>query len=202
MLVGTRHTRALWRTVAVPFLVAGLVVPAYSQSGRGTGIIAAESAPVLLLPDRARMSLRTLAAGTPVFVIGAEGEWLHIEFQDERFGLRIGYVLKVHVKIEESTAAGELAKRLAAAQAAARKSTETDSPRQDGTLVPSTTCRRVACIPAEDLMRTRPPVVSQQISFSRGTSGPVVRRWTSDRGPRQIHFLPSSHILTHCVRST
>jgi hypothetical protein len=127
----------------------------------------AENAPILLLPDRARLPLRTLAAGTPVFVIGAEGEWLHIEFQDERFGLRVGYVLKAHVKVEESTAAGELAKRLAAAEAAARKVTETDSSRQNGTLAPSITCRRIDCIPAEDLMRTRPPVVvSQQISLA------------------------------------
>ena len=153
MFVGTRQPGARWRRLAFPCLIVAMVIPVYSQSGRSAGTIVADGAPVLLLPDPSRPPLTKLAAGTAVRVIGTEGEWLNIEFQDDRFGPRVGYVLKAHVKIAEQTAAGETA------QAAARKLAETNSSKPNGVPPPSVSCHRIDCIPAKDLMNTRPPLL-------------------------------------------
>lgn len=60
----------------------------YVQSARAAGSMA-----VRLLPDFERLPLTTLPPGTQVKVIRREGDWVHIQFRDERYGDRSGYVL-------------------------------------------------------------------------------------------------------------
>jgi Outer membrane protein beta-barrel domain len=57
----------------------------------GTGTTTAD-APVYLLPDRTRVPLRVLEAGTSVRILEETEGWVRIEFRDPQFGTRVGYV--------------------------------------------------------------------------------------------------------------
>jgi hypothetical protein len=59
--------------------------------------ITATSAPVFVLPDNTRTPLRTLAPGTRLRVLRESGDWLRVEFQDPRWGSRVGYIERKHV---------------------------------------------------------------------------------------------------------
>ena len=142
------------------WLLAGvIVIVAHSQSAGTTATIVTDRAPVLLLPDRSRVPLANLPAGTTVRVLATEGEWLNIDFQDARFGRRIGYVLKEHVKVEESTAAREFAERLTGARAAAASKASTSESTQEPTGLSAGACRRIDCISGTILMNARPPTL-------------------------------------------
>ncbi len=52
----------------------------------------AATVPVRLLPDPNGVPLATLAPGTEVQVLSRDGEWVHIQFNDRRYGYRVGYV--------------------------------------------------------------------------------------------------------------
>jgi hypothetical protein len=103
--------------------------------------------------------LTTLPAGTIVRVLDIKDEWMNVEFRDERFGPRVGYVLKTHVKVEESTADRDQAQRLAAARLAAAKSADGASARSSGVRDSAANCRRIDCIPPTVLMNARPPLL-------------------------------------------
>ena len=68
-----------------------LVVPTKPAIDSRTGTIMVE-APVFLLPDRTRVPLRVLEAGTPVRILEDVDGWVRIEFRDPQFGARVGYV--------------------------------------------------------------------------------------------------------------
>ena len=57
---------------------------------RPQGVIV-EAAPVFLLPDATRVPLRTLPAGTNVWILERKGDWIRVEFNDSQFGRRTGY---------------------------------------------------------------------------------------------------------------
>ena len=59
--------------------------------------ITATSAPVFVLPDNTRTPLRTLPPGTRLRVLRESGDWLRVEFQDPRWGARVGYIERKHV---------------------------------------------------------------------------------------------------------
>ena len=59
------------------------------------------TAPVFLLPDAARVPLRTLDKGTVVRVIQEQGDWLQIEFNDPQYGTRSGYIQRRYVQARE-----------------------------------------------------------------------------------------------------
>jgi hypothetical protein len=52
----------------------------------------AATAPVYLLPDATRTPLTTLKAGTRVRILDRDANWLQIEFNDQQFGRRVGWV--------------------------------------------------------------------------------------------------------------
>jgi hypothetical protein len=58
----------------------------------GSRITITNPSPVFLLPDGNRTPLTVLAAGSVAKVLGTEGEWYHIEFDDPRWGKRVAYV--------------------------------------------------------------------------------------------------------------
>lgn len=58
----------------------------------------AENAPVFLLPDASRTPLRVLLAGTALSIVKVEGDWLQVEFEDQQFGRRVGFIRKERVK--------------------------------------------------------------------------------------------------------
>jgi hypothetical protein len=124
-------------------------------SGRNAATIVTDGAPIFLLPDSSRTPLTTLPAGTSVRVLGIDGEWVNLEFRDGIFGARVGYVLKMHVKLPETTSPRNDQQRLSALQAAARKA-EAAAATESG-VAPG--CRNVTCIPPTLLMNVRPPVL-------------------------------------------
>ncbi len=60
-----------------------------------------EAAPVFLLPDTTRTPLRTLTAGTSVRVLDEKGDWVRIEFRDNQYGARVGYVQRKFVQVRQ-----------------------------------------------------------------------------------------------------
>jgi hypothetical protein len=78
---------------------------AASQPGvRRLTAITAASAPVFVLPDATRTPLRVLTPGTRLRVLRDQGEWLRVEFDDPRWGPRIGYIERKHVEMAEPEA--------------------------------------------------------------------------------------------------
>jgi hypothetical protein len=69
-------------------LMLALAVPAVAQRQTGTVL---ENAPIFIKPG-AQTPLRVAAVGTVLEILGTEGAWLNVRFQDPQFGLRVGYV--------------------------------------------------------------------------------------------------------------
>ena len=65
-------------------------------TGRLTAITGT-SAPVYVLPDNTRTPLRVLAPGTRLRVLREQGDWLRVEFDDPRWGRRVGYIERKNV---------------------------------------------------------------------------------------------------------
>jgi len=57
-----------------------------------------EPAPIYLLPDARRTPLRTLTPGLVVKILEETGDWFKVEFRDQQFGPRVGYVQRRHVQ--------------------------------------------------------------------------------------------------------
>ena len=132
--------------------VAGTAQGQYS--GRNAATIVTDGAPIFLLPDSSRTPLTTLPAGTSVRVRGIEGEWVNLEFRDGIFGARVGYVLKMHVKLPGPTAPRD-EQKLSALQAVARKAEATAATERGF----GTHCQSITCIPPTLLMNVRPPML-------------------------------------------
>jgi opacity protein-like surface antigen len=60
-----------------------------------------EAAPVFLLPDATRTPLRVLSAGTVVSVLEQSGDWVRVQFSDQQFGPRVGYVQRKYVQFRK-----------------------------------------------------------------------------------------------------
>lgn len=79
-------------------LLAILPLPALAQTPL-TRAIVTTVAPIMLVPDAARVPLRTAAVGTSLEVLGEEGDWLNVRFRDPQFGPRVGYVETRFVRV-------------------------------------------------------------------------------------------------------
>jgi hypothetical protein len=126
-------------------------------SGRNAATIVTDGAPVFLLPDSSRTPLTKLPAGTSVLVRGIDGEWVNLEFRDGIFGARVGYVLKMHVKLPGPTAPPRDEQKLSALQAAARKAEAAAARATESGL--GARCQSITCIPPTLLMNVRPPML-------------------------------------------
>jgi hypothetical protein len=83
-------------------VVAVPVVPMKPvREGLPEGVIS-QPAPAFILPDATRTPLRTLTAGTSVRVLEEKGEWVRIEWNDDQFGRRVGYVQSKFVTIRRT----------------------------------------------------------------------------------------------------
>ena len=51
-----------------------------------------EAAPLYLLPDKSRVPLEQAQPGAILTVLGVEGAWLNVRWQDRRYGSRTGYI--------------------------------------------------------------------------------------------------------------
>jgi len=69
-------------------LLVVLTVPAFAQRQTGTVV---DNAPIFIKPG-AQTPLRVAAPGTILEILGVEGAWLNVRFQDPQFGTRVGYV--------------------------------------------------------------------------------------------------------------
>ena len=91
-----RYTPALLILLAA-FGVAGARDGHAQPATNRLSAITATSAPVFVLPDNTRTPLRTLPPGTRLRVLRESGDWLRVEFQDPRWGARVGYIERKHV---------------------------------------------------------------------------------------------------------
>ncbi len=159
--MSSSQRRIRWCVVFAGVLVVFVAGTAHAQgqySGRNATTIVTDGAPIFLLPDSSRTPLTKLPAGTLVRVLGIDGEWVNLEFRDGIFGARKGYVLKMHVKLPETTSPRNDQQRLSALQAAARKAEATAaSERAAGS--PLARCQSITCIPPTLLMNVRPPML-------------------------------------------
>ena len=51
-----------------------------------------ENAPIFVVPDSSRTPLRVAAVGTTLEVLGLQGSWVNVRFNDPQFGPRVGFV--------------------------------------------------------------------------------------------------------------
>ena len=154
----SNQRRIGWCAVLASVLVVFVAGTAHGQySGRNAATIVTEGAPIFLLPDSSRTPLTKLPAGTSVRVLGIDGEWVNLEFRDGIFGARVGYVLKMHVKLQETTSPRNDEQRLSALQAAARKAEAAAT--ESGAGSPVARCQNISCIPPTLLMNSRPPML-------------------------------------------
>ena len=91
--------RARALLVALFCLSLGTAGSALAQGRAVRRAVVIEPAPIYLLPDATRTPLRTAPVNTQLTVLGEEGEWLRIEFNDPQFGPRVGYVQAKRVRI-------------------------------------------------------------------------------------------------------
>jgi hypothetical protein len=80
-----------WMT-ALALLLIARPVSAQPRSALLSTVVVNASAPIFVLPDENRTPLRVAAAGTVLKVIGREGNWYNVEFQDPQIGARVGYI--------------------------------------------------------------------------------------------------------------
>lgn len=88
-------------TPSVPAGAPDRASPAPAPSSRLDGGVIREAAPVYLLPDTTRTPLRTLPAGTTVRVLEEKGDWIRVEFRDNQYGARVGFVQRKHVQVRQ-----------------------------------------------------------------------------------------------------
>jgi hypothetical protein len=58
------------------------------------------AAPVFLFPDANRVPLATLRDGCLLRIVGAEGEWYRVEFEQDSLGRRTGFVSRTAVRVD------------------------------------------------------------------------------------------------------
>jgi hypothetical protein len=81
-----------------------------------------EKAAVRIEPSLTRIPLTTLAPGAVVTVLNVEGDWVNVEFEDDRYGRRFGYMQRRSVSLP-SAAAPQSAERSKTQAPAARAGT-------------------------------------------------------------------------------
>ena len=130
------------RTILGGFALLVLLMPATAdaQPNEPRARVIQE-APLVLLPDARRVPLRVATVGMNLVVIGDEGEWLHIQFQDQQYGLRTGYVQRKFVEIQPRQVAIDASTRSAA------PSTLTSAGAPASAVAPSPTSQRPEVTP-------------------------------------------------------
>jgi opacity protein-like surface antigen len=76
------------------------VWPPVTVAVRQRGLAVVDT-PVRIAPDRRREPLAVIERGTQMLVVGEEAEWFRVEFRDPRWGTRVGFVERAHVKLFE-----------------------------------------------------------------------------------------------------
>jgi hypothetical protein len=79
-----------------------LAAPAFAQRDE-TRATVLQPAPIMLLPDPNRQPLRIAAQGSSLVVMGTEGTWTQVQFQDPQFGPRVGYIESRFIRIAAPT---------------------------------------------------------------------------------------------------
>ncbi len=84
-----------WKTLATTALlvVACTVLARTEQRLYAQFASVARDTGVFLTPDQSRTPLVMLRKGTMVKVVRRDGDWVNVQFRDERFGYRAGYTL-------------------------------------------------------------------------------------------------------------
>jgi hypothetical protein len=86
--------------LAIVFALTAALFTVQNTFAQVTGrlsAITATSAPVYVLPDNTRTPLRVLAPATRLRVLREQGDWLRVEFDDPRWGRRVGYIERKNV---------------------------------------------------------------------------------------------------------
>jgi hypothetical protein len=112
MRVSTYARRVLLGVIALLAINAGT---SFAQS---RSVVVLTEAPIMLLPDANRTPLSVVSTGQRLVSLGVEGQWVRVEFQDSRFGKRVGYVESRFVRVEAPPPAPSVQPAPAAAPAA------------------------------------------------------------------------------------
>jgi hypothetical protein len=90
------------RIAEIALAVVVAVVPFISTTASaqtGDTAVAAVNTPVFIAPDTSKDPLRVAAAGTSFVVLGEEGTWTRVQFQDPQWGRRVGYVATKDLRV-------------------------------------------------------------------------------------------------------
>ncbi len=97
-MIVTEHG-TLQRSSQFAFVLALTLFFAVSLTAQsGDTAVALVNTPVYVAPVATNEPLRIAAAGTSFVVLGEEGEWTRVQFQDPQWGRRIGYVASKDLK--------------------------------------------------------------------------------------------------------
>ena len=88
------------KAVAILFVAAVqvFVLSQTLQAQEPQAVLVTVAAPVYVQPDSNRTPLRVAQVGSVLRVLGTEGDWYQVEFQDPQYGRRVGYVEKKNVR--------------------------------------------------------------------------------------------------------
>ena len=84
-----------------------------------------EKAAVRIEPSLTRTPLTTLTPGTVVTVLNIDGDWVNVEFEDERYGRRFGYMARRSVSLPSAASSRPAERPRTQTQAADRAGTAT-----------------------------------------------------------------------------
>ncbi len=88
-------------TLSRAFLLAfAVVLPLEAQINQRPLTVTSSGGPIFVIPDEHRTPLTVVKDGTPLRVIGIDGDWYNVEFADDRFGDRAGYIQTKNLKLE------------------------------------------------------------------------------------------------------
>ena len=96
---------ALLPRLAAVFVLISAAAPAVAQDTDRAIVL--QDAPIMVVPDASRTPLRVAAPGTSLVVVGVEGDWLRVQFQDPQYGLRTGYVQAKLVRVDRAIPAAQ-----------------------------------------------------------------------------------------------
>jgi opacity protein-like surface antigen len=86
-----RTNAPIFRALLLVFAIL-VLTSASALAQTGDTAVAAVNTPVYVAADSSRTPLRVAAQGTTFEVMGEQGEWTQVRFQDPQWGPRVGYV--------------------------------------------------------------------------------------------------------------
>ena len=118
-------------------MITGMICPFPSSAQSPVSVtVTATAAPIFVKPDPTRTPLRLAEKGTNLNVLTSEGEWYLVEWDDSRWGRRVGYIEKRHVNALVAAPQQSVDSRVAESTPPAPRTLESAQPRSDQVAAP------------------------------------------------------------------